>query len=199
MIKEEVSVPSIRGAYLNPSKAWICKTYGQEVFQVGVSPLPKERQSAYLGVIVSVAWYPLSEWEQILGRVRAEVAKRTGESGETFDRRNVWESGGMAMRLIYRVVFNMMDPVALVNKAIPLLQRVYSHGQFEVVKNVPGECSLRFSNAPASMLPELKRTFPLAIAWMLDTGGQEVTSQSLTPTVKGGTFSCDFEARYRKR
>lgn len=197
MSRSEAPEPSIRGSYVNTSKSWIMKTYGEDLFRRVVTGLPKEHQ-AYLGVIVSTSWYPLRTWTKVLEGVRAEVRKKSGEDERTFDRRNLNESIGAAMKVIYRLAFSVLDPTTVIAKVTPMFQRVYSHGEYEVVKNEPGMCLLRFRDAPAEMLPELQRSFPIAAGWMLETAGQTVTKEAFTPHVNGPAFSCDLELHYHK-
>lgn len=77
--------------------------------------------------------------------------------------------------------------------------KVYSHGEYEVIANVPSRCVLRFSDAPVAMLPELERSFPVAATWMLDIAGQQVTKTQFQPKVAREYFSCDPTLEYELR
>jgi hypothetical protein len=198
-MRAEVPEPSIRGAYANPSKTWIIRTYGLDVYERALLALTPDERATYRGEIVSVAWYPLKQWVALLDAVRAEVLAKTGESGETFDRRNLNESISNTMRSVYRIAFGLFSPTTVVSKVTPYFKKVYSHGEYEVVSNLPSRCVLRFSDAPVEMLPELKRSFPIAASWMLDIAGQDVTRTHFVPRVVGPYFSCELTLDYGPR
>jgi hypothetical protein len=195
-MRAEAAEPSIRGSYISPSKAWIIKTYGPEVYEKALLALSAEQQAVFRSEIVGVVWYPLKYWTKMLDVVRAEVARKTGESGAIFDRRHLFESISATMQTMYRIAFGLFAPTTIVAKMTPYFKRVYSHGEYEVVVNEPGRCVLRFKDAPSEMLPELERSFPLAASWMLDIARQKVTRHELVPDVRGKTFSCDLTLEY---
>jgi hypothetical protein len=196
-MRAEAPVPSIRGAYINPSKAWIIRTYGREVFSQALSSLSPEQQAAFGGELVSLSWYPLGDWTRLLDSVRAHVWTTQREDEATFDRRHIYGSISTTMQTVYRIAFGLFSPQTVVAKVTPYFKRVYSHGEYEVIENEASRCLLRFSDAPSEMLPEIKRNFPIAAGWMLYTAKQQVTRQELTPRVYGPTFSCDLELHYQ--
>ncbi|HLK38982.1 MAG TPA: serine/threonine-protein kinase [Polyangiaceae bacterium] len=158
--------------------------------------IPPDQRAVFRSDLISLGWYPLRYWTRILDGVRAEVQKRTGEDGPTFDRRNVHESIGRAMQTIYRVAFRLLSPTTIVARVSPYFQGVYSHGEYDVLENELGRCVLRFRNLPVEMLPELERSFPLAARWMFDIAGQEVTHHVFRSDVAGCVFSCDLTVGY---
>lgn len=197
-MRAEALVPSIRGSFITPSKTWIVRTYGQAAYDDAVQALPPRERTAFATELVSTSWYPLSQWVQVLGAVRNHAWKLNREDEATFDRRHLHESIGTTMRTIYRVAFGLFAPETIIAKVMPLFKRVYSHGDFDVVLNQPGHCVLRFRDAPAEMLSEIRRSFPIATSWMLETAGQTVVQHKLTPHLRDdGTFSCDLEIYYR--
>ena len=198
-MRAEASEPSIRGSYLTPSKAWIRKTYGDDLWQKALMTLPAEQQAAFGGELVSLAWYPLKHWATLLDSVRAGVLERTGENAATFDRRHVYESIGGAMETVYRIAFSLLSATTVVAKVTPYFKRVYSHGEYQVLENKPGRCLIRFSDAPVEMLSELERSFPLATRWMLETAGQRVIEHHLASNVTGRLFSCDLHLSYEPK
>jgi hypothetical protein len=198
-MRAEAPEPSIRGSYISPGKAWIQKVYGDELWEAALRAVPTEQQAIFRAELVSLAWYPLKHWTAVLDAVRANVLARTGESGATFDRRNLFESISGTMRTVYRIAFALLSPTTVVAKVTPYFKRVYSHGEYEVLKNEPGHCQIRFRDAPTEMLPELERSFPLATEWMLDVAGQRVTHSALTSHSGPHTFSCDLDIKYEPK
>jgi hypothetical protein len=192
-------VPSSRGAFISPSRSWIIATYGRDVYEASVATLADEHRSVFTGELISVLWYPLEPWTAILGQVRKHAWRVRGESETTFDRRHLHETIGTTLTKVYRTDLGLFDPQAIVAKVTPLLRRIYSHGDYEVVENREGRCVLRFRDAPVQMLPELQRSFPLAASWMLEIAGQEVTRQDLAPMVRAGMFSCVLTLQYRPK
>jgi hypothetical protein len=198
-MRAEADEPSIRGSYISPSKAWIARTYGPEVFENALRVLAPEQRAIFGAELVGMSWYPLRYWTAILDEVRAQVHKKTGEDGPTFDRRHLFESISGTMRTMYRIAFGFFAPTTIVAKVTPYFKRVYSHGDYEVIRNDLGLCVLRFKDAPVEMLPELERSFPLAASWMLDIANQTVTRRTLVPKVSGEMFSCDLTLEYRTK
>jgi hypothetical protein len=198
-MRAEAPVPSIRGSYITPSKAWIIRTYGPNVYDRAVDALPARERLLFATELVSTSWYPLSQWTQVLGSVRAFAWETNREDEAAFDRRHLHESISTTMRTIYRVAFGLFSPETIIAKIMPLFKRVYSHGDFDVLQNKPGHCVLRFRDAPQDMLAEIRRSFPIATSWMLETAGQTVVQQKLTPRIQDdGVFSCDLEIYYRR-
>jgi hypothetical protein len=198
-MRAEAPEPSIRGSYISPSKAWVRKTYGEDLWEASLATLAPEQQALFRAELVSLAWYPLRHWTAVLDAVRANVRRATGEDGAKFDHRNVNESISGTMRTIYRIAFALLAPTTVVAKVTPYFKRVYSHGEYEVLENETGRCRIRFRDAPLDMLPELERSFPLATEWMLDVAGQRVTERELTSHTGTQTFSCDLVIRYQPK
>jgi len=195
-MRAEAPEPSIRGSYISPSKAWIQKTYGDDLWEEALGTLPTEQQAIFRAELVSLAWYPLKHWTALLDAVRGNVRRKTGEDGATFDRRNLYESISGTMRTVYRIAFALLSPTTVVAKVTPYFKRVYSHGEYEVIENQAGHCRIRFRDAPVEMMPELERSFPLATSWMLDVAGQRVISHNLASHAGGQYFSCDLDIKY---
>src|SRR5450432_3098874 len=198
-MRAEAPEPSIRGSYIYPSKLWIQKTYGVDVWEKSVAVLPVEEQATYRAQLVSLQWYPLRQWTAVLGAVRTAAFALKGEDGQTFDRRHLYESISGTMQTVYRIAFALLSATTVVAKVTPLFKRVYSHGEYQVVQNAAGRCVIRFSDAPMEMLPELERSFPIATNWMLDVAGQTVTRHLLTSQFSGDLFSCDLTLEYRPK
>ena len=198
-MRAEAPEPSIRGSYISPSKAWVRRTYGEELWETSLGSLDAEQQAIFRAELVSLAWYPLRHWTVLLEAIRGNVRRATGEDGARFDRRHLHESIGGAMRTVYRIAFALLSPTTVVAKVTPYFKRVYSHGEYEVLENEPGSCRIRFRDAPLAMLPELERSFPLATEWMLDVAGQRVTERELTSHTGPETFSCDLRISYQPK
>jgi hypothetical protein len=198
-MRAEAPEPSIRGSYISPSKAWIQRTYGDEVWEEALATLPAEQQAIFRAELVSLAWYPLKHWTALLDAVRANVRRKTGEDSATFDRRNLYESISGTMRTVYRIAFALLSPTTVVAKVTPYFKRVYSHGEYEVLENESGHCRIRFRDAPVEMLPELERSFPLATSWMLDVAGQRVIQHQLSSHTGHQVFSCDLDIKYEPK
>jgi hypothetical protein len=198
-MRAEAPEPSIRGSYISPSKAWIQRIYGEDVWEKAVAVLPAEEQALYRSELVGVAWYPLRQWTAILGAVRDHALVAKGEDGKTFDRRHLYESISGTMQTVYRIAFALMSATTVVAKVTPLFKRVYSHGEYQVIENTPGQCLIRFSEAPVEMLPEVERSFPLATSWMLDVAGQKVTGVRLASKSTGRYFSSDLRLEYQPK
>jgi len=150
-MRAEAPEPSIRGSYISPSKAWIVRTYGEDLFRRALSNLPPDEQAIFASELVSLSWYPLRQWTKLLDFVRAEVQQKTGENEATFDRRNVFETISGTMQKVYRIAFGLFSPTMIVAKVTPYFKKVYSHGEYEVIENEPGRCILRFASAPVEM------------------------------------------------
>jgi hypothetical protein len=198
-MRAEAPEPSIRGSYIYPSKLWIQKTYGVDVWEKSVGVLPVEEQATYRAELVSLQWYPLRQWTAVLGAVRTTAFALKGEDGKTFDRRHLYESISGTMQTVYRIAFALLSATTVVAKVTPLFKRVYSHGEYQVIENIPGHCLIRFSDAPVEMLPELERSFPLATSWMLDVAGQKVIRHQLTSKTSGRYFSSDLSLEYQPK
>lgn len=195
-MRAEATEPSIRGSFITTGKAWIIKTYGEDLWQRAIKTLGPEQQALFGFEIIAGSWYSIEEWTKALDAVRAEVLAETGEDGATFDRRLMSESIGITMDKIFRVAFKLLSPTTVVAKVTPYFQRVYSHGMYTVVENELGRCRLRLSDTPIKMEHEVRRAFPIASRWMLDIAGQEVKKLEFTPTVRGGVMSSDIVMEY---
>ncbi len=198
-MRAEAPEPSIRGSYINPSRLWIQRTYGMDVWEKSVDVLPVAERAMYRGELVSLAWYPLRQWTAVLGSVRDSALAVNGEDGKTFDRRHIYESVSSTMQTVYRVAFALLSATTVVAKVTPLFKRVYSHGEYQVIENTLGHCLIRFSDAPVEMLPELERSFPLATGWMLDVAGQKVVRHELKSKSTGRYFSSDLTLEYQPK
>jgi len=198
-MRAEAPEPSIRGSYISPSKLWVQKAYGVDVWEKAVNVLPETERATYRVELVSLAWYPLRQWTAVLGAVRDSAFRLKGEDAKTFDRRNIFESVSGTMQTVYRVAFALMSPTTVVAKVTPFFKRVYSHGEYQVIENTVGHCVIRFSDAPVEMLPELERSFPLATGWMLDVAGQKVTRHELKSKTGGKYFSTDLTIDYQPK
>jgi hypothetical protein len=195
-MRAEVPEPSIRGSFITTGKAWIIKTYGEDLWRRALATLGAEQQALFGFEIVGTSWYSIEEWTKALDAVRAEVLIKTGENGTTFDRRLMHESIGVTMDKIFRVAFKLLSPTTVVAKVTPYFQKVYSHGSYSVVENQVGRCRLRLSDTPLKMEQEVRRAFPIASRWMLDVAGQDVKKLDLTSTVRGGVMSSDIVMEY---
>jgi len=195
-MRAEAPEPSIRGSFITTGKAWIIKTYGEDLWRRALRVLPEEQQALFGFEIVGTSWYSIDDWTRALDAVRAEVLTKTGETGPTFDRRLMSESIGVTMDTIFRVAFKLMSPTTVVAKVTPYFQKVYSHGSYSVVENAVGRCRLRLSDTPVKMEQEVRRAFPIASRWMLDVAGQEVKKLEFTPTVRGTLMSSDIVIDY---
>ncbi len=195
-MRAEATEPSIRGSFITTGKAWIIKTYGEDLWQRALKTLGQEQQALFGFEIVAGSWYSIEEWTKALDAVRAEVLEKTGEDGPTFDKRLMHESIGITMDKIFRVAFKLLSPTTVVAKVTPYFQRVYSHGMYSVIENDLGRCRLRLSDTPLKMEQEVRRAFPIASRWMLDVAGQEVKKLEFTPTVRGGVMSSDIVIDY---
>lgn len=194
----EYSTPHIRGSMIGPAKEWIIKTYGRPLFDKAVSTLPKESQQMIRGEIVSVGWYPLNVWAAFLDAMRREVRAATGEDGETFDRRNIFEAGHATLTRIYRFVFGLFDPTTIIGKMTPIFRRAYTHGRFDLVTNEAQHCVLKFHSAPISMAAEIRRLFPLISEFMLHLAGQEIVECKEKFEPLGEAFALTLDITYRK-
>jgi hypothetical protein len=198
-MRAEAPEPSIRGSYISPSKSWIQKNYGVDIWEKAVGVLPPEERALYRAELVSLAWYPLRQWTAVLGSVRDSALELKGEDGKTFDRRHIYESVSGTMQTVYRVAFALLSATTVVAKVTPFFKRVYSHGEYQVIENTIGHCLIRFSDAPVEMLPELERSFPLATGWMLDVAGQRVIRHELKSKASGKYFSSDLTLDYQPK
>src|SRR3954468_18144351 len=126
-MRAEAPEPSIRGSYINPSRLWIQRTYGVDVWERSVDVLPVEERAMYRGELVSLAWYPLRQWTAVLGSVRDYALAINGEDSKTFDRRHIYESVGTTMQTVDRDAFALLSATTVVDQVTRYFKRVYSH------------------------------------------------------------------------
>ena len=85
------------------------------------------------------------------------------------------------------------------DKLTPVMRRIYTHGDVDVVLHEPGLLVIRFHRAPLSMQDEVKRAFPISVEFMLDLAGQEVTDMRQVPSTDRGKFALELRISYRKK
>jgi hypothetical protein len=190
--------PHIKGSIIRSARDWIIGTYGQEMFDRAVARIPAEMRTVVAGEILSVGWYPLVTWTTFMDSARREASRMTGENPDEFDRKNIFEAGRNTLLKVYRFVMGFMDPTGAVAKLLPVMKRVYSHGDIEIVSHERGRLVLRFFDAPVSMQAEIVRQFPISCEFMLHLASQRVTKITPTLRVDGGTMSYQLEMEYQK-
>jgi hypothetical protein len=190
--------PHIKGSVIRSARDWIIKTYGQEMFDRAVARIPGEMRSVIAGELLSVGWYPLVTWTTFMDSARREVTRTTGEAPEEFDRKNIFEAGRNTLLKVYRFMMGFMDPAGAVEKLLPVLKRIYSHGDIEILSHERGRLVLRFFDAPLSMQGEVVRQFPLSCEFMLHLASQRVTKITPTLRVDGNTVSYQLDIEYQK-
>jgi hypothetical protein len=190
--------PHIKGSIIRSARDWIIKTYGQEMFDRALSRIPPDMRTVVGGEILSVGWYPLSIWTTFMDSARREAARMTGEDPDAFDRKNIFEAGRNTLLKVYRFVMGFMDPAGAVEKLLPVMKRVYSHGDIEIVSHERGRLVIRFFDAPVSMQAEIVRQFPISCEFMLHLASQKVTKTVPTLRVDGGMISYQLEMLYQK-
>jgi hypothetical protein len=168
------------------------------MFDRSVARIPGEMRDVIAGELLSVGWYPLATWTTFMDSARREAGRMTGEGPEEFDRKNMFEASRNALLKVYRFVMGFMDPAGAVEKLLPVMKRVYSHGDIEVVSHERGRLVLRFFDAPLSMQGELVRQFPLSCEFMLHLASQKVTKITPTLRVDGGNVSYQLDIEYLK-
>jgi hypothetical protein len=194
------SVPNIKGSIIGPTKDWIIKVYGRELWDKSVASLPKDDAQLFKPDILSVSWYSLESWGRLADALRREVRAKTGEDEATFDRRVVFEAGNQTITKIYRVVLGLFDATTIVSRVVPIFRRVYSHGTVDVVENSMGNCVLRFSHIPwGAMLNDVKRNFPLAAELVLDMAGQRIVEKQVSQQAVGKAFAIELRIQYAKK
>jgi len=190
--------PHIKGSVVRSAKEWIIKTYGEELFHRALAAIPKEMRDTIQGEVLSVGWYPLTTWTTFMDSVRREVKRTTGEDADEFDRRNIFEAGKNTVIKVYRFVLGFFDPATAVDKILPVLRRIYSHGDIKLISHDPGRLVVRFDEAPLSMQTEVTKQFPLSCEFMLHVASQRVTNVRPTLRTEGSRFSLELEIQYKK-
>jgi hypothetical protein len=196
---ENLDKPHIRGSIVGPTRSWVIKAYGRELYDRALKALPGEAQARLEGEILPVSWFPLDQFQQFVDVAYREARAASGESEREFNRRMVLESGQSALLKVYRLVFSLFDPKTVISRAVPVYRRVYSHGKVDVTVNERGRCQLRFSEVPDSMLPMVRRTFPYACEAVLDLAGQQLIEGKTSEERTGATTSVSFDATYQKK
>ncbi len=189
----------VKGAVCGPSKDWIIRVYGREVFNRAVDTLHKDDQAILRSDMGSVGWYPLATWSAFLMAMRREVKTITGEEENVFDRRLVFEGGQQTLIKVYRFVLGFFEPTTVVNRVTPIFRRIFSHGRIDCITNTRGEFAMRFYEAPIEMLEEVKRMAPLSAEFALDLAGQQVTNTKVTHSIVNNTFTMEVKLNYQKR
>jgi hypothetical protein len=197
-IDPKFSEPHIKGSIIRSARDWIIKTYGQEMFDRSVSRIPAEMRTVVSGEILSVGWYPLVTWTTFMDAARREASRITGEDPEEFDRKNIFEAGKNTLLKVYRFVMGFMDPAGAVEKLLPVMKRVYSHGDIDIVSHERGHLVLRFFDAPLAMQGEIVRQFPISCEFMLHLASQKVTKVTPTLRVDGKAFAYTLDIEYQK-
>ncbi len=139
----------MRGSVIRATKQWIQEAYGVPLHQRALDALSAEERAILEGQTLAASLYPVVAWDHYLARVRHEVRLKTGESEETFDRRNVREAGGRLIRIAYTFLLGFLEPTAIVPRIGLVLERIMSDVHVEILQNEPGACRLKLTAAVA--------------------------------------------------
>ena len=161
--------PQIRGTAVSAVFGFIKKHYGEALLRDIVNRLPIEHQRPFQKLVLPISWYPVASYELFLALAHQEISKQTQETQIEFEKR-MFLSESKLMQSIYKFVFSLMQPTALLARLPSFLGRLYDQGEVKLIENRAGHCLLRYSG-PRSLYAHMRRSCIPGNTHFLEIGG----------------------------
>lgn len=189
--------PRLKGTVLAGAVKWVRTRYGEPFFLRVLGRLPEEMRAVLTAGISPAGWYPIEVSEGFQDACYEEIAARTGESRESFEKRSTREAGNDLLKATHRFFLAFLKPQNLLKRFPLMYQYIFNQGQVEVVESRSGRCVLR-CRGPEELYAPVRRLLQYAVPYILEVSGAKGMKLTFVREEKGaGGYLLEVLLTYR--
>lgn len=187
--------PMIRGTAVSAVFGFLKKNYGEAFLRSMIATLPVEHQKIFEGLL-PVSWYPIASYDLLLALAHQSISEQTHETRIEFEKR-IFLSESKIMQGIYKFIFSLMQPTALLARVPSFVGRLYNQGEVKLLENRAGRCLLRYSG-PRALYEHMRRSCISGNTYFLEIGGaREIEIQFPVEQVDDKAYLFEMLLTYR--